>query len=75
MMIKYVVFIFVSLTYFEYAESHARLLVPPARSSAWREDPARFPSYFDDNQMFCGGFSTQWFKNGILMKILLKNVH
>lgn len=34
---------------------HGRLDVPPARSSAWREDPIRFPSYYDDNQMYCGG--------------------
>jgi hypothetical protein len=39
---------------------HGRLLDPPARSSAWREDPVRFPMYYDDNQMFCGGFFTQW---------------
>ncbi len=42
---------------------HARLLVPPARSSAWREDPSRFPAYYDDNSMFCGGFFTQWGQN------------
>ena len=47
------------------SEAHGRLLVPPARSSAWREDPARFPSYFDDAQMFCGGFQTQWGVNGM----------
>ena len=45
-------------------ESHGRLTVPPARSSAWREDPARFPAYYDDAQMFCGGFQTQWGANG-----------
>ena len=45
-------------------ESHGRLLVPPARTSAWREDPARFPPNFDDAQMFCGGFQTQWGVNG-----------
>lgn len=39
---------------------HGRLLDPPARSSAWREDPVRFPMFYDDNQMFCGGFFTQW---------------
>ena len=41
-------------------EGHGMLLNPPARSSAWREDPARFPAYYQDNQMFCGGFNTQW---------------
>jgi len=39
---------------------HGRLLVPPARSSAWREDPVRFPINYEDNEMFCGGFNAQW---------------
>ena len=38
--------------------SHGRLLDPPARSSAWRYD-SRFPAFFNDNQMFCGGFQVQ----------------
>jgi hypothetical protein len=37
-----------------------RLLVPPARSSAWREDPIRFPVNYDDNLMSCGGFDQLW---------------
>ena len=47
------------------SDAHGRLLVPPARSSAWREDPARFPAYYDDAQMFCGGFQKQWGVNGM----------
>lgn len=43
---------------------HGRLLSPPARSSAWRFD-RKFPQYLDDNQMFCGGFDTQWRLNGL----------
>lgn len=43
-------------------ECHGLLIDPPARSSAWRED-SRFPKYYYDNQMFCGGFDTQWRKN------------
>lgn len=35
-----------------------RLIDPPARSSAWRYDN-RFPTYYDDNQMFCGGLQVQ----------------
>lgn len=41
-------------------KAHGRLLNPPARSSAWREDSVRFPINYDDNQMNCGGFYTQW---------------
>lgn len=40
--------------------AHGRLRDPPARSSAWREDQSRFPVDYNDNQMFCGGFYTQW---------------
>ena len=42
---------------------HGRLLVPPARTSAWREDPIKFTVNYDDNEMFCGGFNTQWLVN------------
>ena len=38
--------------------SHGRLLDPPARTSAWRYDN-RFPAFYDDNRMFCGGFLVQ----------------
>ena len=43
--------------------SHGYLANPPARSSAWREDP-RFPRFYDDNQMYCGGRALQWQSNG-----------
>lgn len=43
---------------------HGRLLVPPARSSAWREDPIKFPINYNDNSMFCGGFNALWQING-----------
>ncbi|CAF0969077.1 unnamed protein product [Brachionus calyciflorus] len=44
-------------------DCHGRLIDPPARSSAWRENPVSFPYVYYDNQMFCGGFETQWKKN------------
>lgn len=47
--------------------AHGRLLVPPARSSAWRENPILFPPNYEDNQMFCGGFDHQWNKNGLFL--------
>ena len=51
---------------------HGRLLVPPARSTAWREDPSRFPANYNDHEMFCGGFAVQWEKNGQTCFNLLK---
>lgn len=45
-------------------EAHGRLLVPPARSTAWREEPNRFPAYYNDMEMFCGGKTVQWQQNG-----------
>ena len=44
---------------------HGRLMVPPSRSSAWRED-SRFPINYTDNEMYCGGFFVQWSQNGII---------
>jgi hypothetical protein len=44
--------------------AHGRLVVPPARSTAWRENPSLFPAYYNDMEMFCGGKSTQWNQNG-----------
>ncbi|KAL8573639.1 hypothetical protein ACOMHN_007192 [Nucella lapillus] len=38
---------------------HGRLMDPPSRSSLWRLDFNSPPNY-DDNQLFCGGFSVQW---------------
>ena len=54
-----------------HVESHVRLNNPPARSTAWREDPINFPSNYNDYEMNCGGKSVQWDQNGILFRILL----
>ena len=48
---------------------HGWLRKPIARSSAWKIDN-RFPAYYSDNQMFCGGFDTQWSKNGKNLELL-----
>ena len=46
-------------------EAHGMLMVPPARSSAWREfGKDKFPAEYTDNQMFCGGINVQWYQNG-----------
>ena len=45
-------------------ENHGFLINPPARSSAYREDPLRFPIYYTDTEMNCGGKSVQWDQNG-----------
>jgi hypothetical protein len=45
-------------------ECHGRLIEPPARSSAWRENPFIYPKYYDDNSMNCGGYTIQWRYNG-----------
>ena len=51
-------------------KSHGRLVDPPARSTAWRTQPSLFPPYYDDMQMWCGGFDVQWNKNGLFCKII-----
>lgn len=44
---------------------HARLLVPISRSSAWRQNPILFPTFYTDNAMSCGGYRRFWLENGI----------
>lgn len=38
---------------------HGMLLDPVSRGSRWRFD-ARAPINYDDNQLFCGGFSVRY---------------
>uniref|UniRef100_T1JDM2 Chitin-binding type-4 domain-containing protein n=1 Tax=Strigamia maritima TaxID=126957 RepID=T1JDM2_STRMM len=42
---------------------HGRLRDPPSRSSAWREG-FNTPANYNDNELFCGGFTNQWLRNG-----------
>ena len=42
---------------------HARLIDPPARTTAWRFGFGTPPNY-NDHETNCGGFSRQWSKNG-----------
>jgi hypothetical protein len=64
------IFVFLSFL-IVYIDAHARLLNPPARSSAWRENLKKFPTYVDDNEMNCGGFYAQWYNNGSYLNFLL----
>lgn len=43
--------------------SHGMMLDPVSRSSRWRVDRSARANY-DDNALFCGGFSNMWGKNG-----------
>ena len=45
---------------------HGYLIEPPSRASAWTVDPdfQKCCVEYNHNQMFCGGFSTHWEKNG-----------
>lgn len=42
------------------AYSHGMLLDPVARGSRWRYDTSA-PSNFEDNELFCGGFTVSVF--------------
>jgi len=41
---------------------HGMITDPPSRSSAWRYGFETEPNY-TDNELFCGGFDTQWIVN------------
>ncbi|KAH3799741.1 uncharacterized protein LOC127836919 isoform X1 [Dreissena polymorpha] len=59
------VYICVSLliTMVTVVKGHGRLMEPPSRSSMWRRGFNSPPNY-DDNALYCGGFNTQWSRNG-----------
>ncbi|GBL98543.1 hypothetical protein AVEN_111652-1 [Araneus ventricosus] len=42
---------------------HGRLVEPPSRSSMWRFGFKTKPNY-NDNELFCGGYTVQWQRNG-----------
>lgn len=42
---------------------HGRLIEPPSRASAWRFG-FQTPHNYNDHELYCGGFSRQWNKNG-----------
>ncbi len=54
----FAIFSVLASCFFYEAESHARLLVPPARSSCWREFP-ECPRWDTDNELSCGGAGVQ----------------
>ncbi|KAK4323853.1 hypothetical protein Pmani_005492 [Petrolisthes manimaculis] len=41
---------------------HGRLIEPPGRSTAWRYGFST-PHNYNDHEIYCGGYSTQWQKN------------
>lgn len=45
------------------ADGHGRLVEPPSRASAWRFG-FDTPHNYNDHELYCGGFSRQWNKNG-----------
>ena len=59
MISKRITISFVALLLIGMSQGHGRLVDPVARSSAWRKDLKKFPSYFDDNSMNCGGLGMQ----------------
>ncbi|XKL59299.1 hypothetical protein PGB90_000315 [Kerria lacca] len=46
-----------------YVHGHGRLMEPPARNSMWRFGYPN-PVDYNDNELFCGGYSVQWLQNG-----------
>lgn len=44
-------------------KGHGRLIEPPGRSTAWRYG-FNTPHNYNDHEIYCGGFATQWQRNG-----------
>ncbi|XP_076266066.1 uncharacterized protein LOC143199828 [Rhynchophorus ferrugineus] len=47
----------------DYVAGHGRLMDPPARNSMWRFGFPN-PVNYNDNELYCGGYSVQWQQNG-----------
>ena len=46
---------------------HGRMRAPPSRASMWRDGYPENGADYDDNQMFCGGFSvSSWVLNNTI---------
>ncbi|XP_055940448.1 uncharacterized protein LOC129970612 [Argiope bruennichi] len=55
--------VFIVLHWSSLVSGHGRLLEPPSRSSMWRFGFKTKPNY-NDNELFCGGYTVQWQRNG-----------
>ncbi|PSN43757.1 hypothetical protein C0J52_06412 [Blattella germanica] len=44
-------------------EGHGRLIEPPSRATMWRYGFTTPPNY-NDHELYCGGFTRQWQRNG-----------
>ncbi|CAG9854249.1 unnamed protein product [Phyllotreta striolata] len=51
-----------SMNLVQLAFGHGRLMEPPARNSMWRYGFPN-PVNYNDNELFCGGFTVQWEQN------------
>lgn len=61
---KFIIFsVFLLVNLYDETSGHGMLTDPVNRASRWRVDRSAPPDY-SDNQGFCGGFTTQWSKNG-----------
>lgn len=61
--ISFLSFIFTIFHIITEISGHGRLVEPPSRSSMWRFGFKTKPNY-NDNELFCGGYSVQWQRNG-----------
>ncbi len=67
MNIKFIIITFI-IKFIGEVTNHGFLSDPPARSSAWREDPDLFPINHNDDRMNCGSKRKQWRDNGKMPK-------
>ncbi|PNF41958.1 hypothetical protein B7P43_G14640 [Cryptotermes secundus] len=56
-------FAIISLWWLQKVEAHGRLIEPPSRATMWRYGFSTPPNY-NDHELYCGGFTRQWQKNG-----------
>ncbi|XP_030761831.1 uncharacterized protein LOC115886703 isoform X2 [Sitophilus oryzae] len=57
------ILVIVCASFLELVRGHGRLMDPPARNSMWRFGFPN-PVNYNDNELYCGGYSVQWEQNG-----------
>ncbi|KAL1495082.1 hypothetical protein ABEB36_010556 [Hypothenemus hampei] len=55
-------YVIICLNTMSYVNGHGRLMDPPSRNSMWRFGFPN-PVNYNDNELYCGGFTVQWEQN------------
>jgi len=58
----------------EHVSGHGHMVVPPMRSSMWRQG-FPVPTNYDDTALWCGGFGVSYYNLNIQLKCLMLDLN